>query len=76
MHQDKVINILRRYLGKNIEIHVQTTAAEIKGWDSITHMKILIAIEEEFGFTFSYKETVALKNVGDLIQLVQSKASA
>jgi acyl carrier protein len=49
------------------------TANDIDGWDSITHMKLIGAIEEKFQTDFSYKEVMSLKNIGDLIELVKSK---
>jgi acyl carrier protein len=70
---DKVKQILHRYLGQDAEITLSTTAADIKAWSSLTHTKILIALEEAFEFSFSNKEISQLKNVGDLIGLVCRK---
>jgi acyl carrier protein len=70
---DKIKQVLHRYLGQSAEITLSTTAADIKQWTSLTHTKILIALEEEFELSFSNKEISQLKNVGDLIGLVHRK---
>jgi acyl carrier protein len=50
-----------------------TTADQVDGWDSISHVRLLIAIEREFGFEFGSNEGTGLRNVGALVSLIQSK---
>lgn len=56
-----------------IEITEEMTADDIEEWDSLTHIQLVVAIEKEFGFKFTHTETISLKNVGELIALVNSK---
>ena len=49
------------------------TAAEVVGWDSLTHMLIITGIEEKFNIKFRLKELSKLKNMGTLISLIESK---
>lgn len=51
----------------------QTTAADIEEWDSLSHIRLVVAIERAFGIKFSNAEIEGLKNVGDLVALVQRK---
>jgi acyl carrier protein len=49
------------------------TAADIDGWDSLSHMIIISEVEEEFGIKFKLKELNKLDRLGSLIDLIQSK---
>jgi acyl carrier protein len=50
-----------------------TTAAEVPGWDSLTHVTILAAVETEYGIRFRGMEVIRLRNVGELQALVDRK---
>lgn len=49
------------------------TAANIPGWNSLTHVKFLIAVEEEFNIKFSLQEFSQFKNLSDLINSLMQK---
>jgi acyl carrier protein len=51
----------------------ETTANDIDAWDSLTHMNMVMAVEVRFGIRFALGELPALRNVGDLADLVQKK---
>lgn len=57
-----------------IIITEQTTANDIEQWDSLKHLTLISETEEEFGINFSLKELVAMRNVGDYIRIIVSKA--
>lgn len=48
----------------------QTLANEVPGWDSLSHVRVLAAVEKEFGVRFKTLEVLRLKNVGELQALV------
>jgi len=50
-----------------------TTAKEIKGWDSLSHMMIMAAVEKHFGVKFTFMEMVRMTNVGSLIDCIANK---
>jgi acyl carrier protein len=50
-----------------------TTAKEVEGWDSITHVLIVVAVEKRFRVKFTAREIQQLDNVGDLAALIRSK---
>ena len=52
-----------------------TTADDVPGWDSLTHIDLIVAIEKHFKIRFTTGEVTALKNVGDLMDLIASKSS-
>ena len=49
------------------------TAQDVEKWTSLTHLSMIDAVEREFNIKFKLKEILKLKNVGDLIQLVEAK---
>jgi acyl carrier protein len=49
-------------------------AADVDGWDSITNLQLIAAIEAEFKTKFTLPEIIGLKNVGNLLDLIASKA--
>lgn len=55
---------------EGIEIEDETTAADIDGWDSLTHIALLSAVEDEFGIRFDMRAVQSLKNVGDMADLI------
>lgn len=59
-----------------LEIFGSTTATDVPGWDSITHLELIVAVEKEFGIEITGFDVMNLKNVGDLINLVQRKISS
>lgn len=50
-----------------------TLANQVPGWDSLSHVGILMQIEKEFGIRFKMHEVLRLKNLGELQQLVDKK---
>ena len=50
-----------------------TTASDVPGWDSITHVLIVVAVEKKFRVKFTAGEIQNLKNVGDLAALIRRK---
>ena len=55
------------------EMRLDLTAADVDGWDSLSHMSIISEIETEFGVKFKLKELNKLQNMGSLVELVESK---
>ena len=51
----------------------QTTANDVDAWDSLSHMNMVMAVEVHFKIRFALGELPSLKNVGDLVDLIQKK---
>lgn len=58
----------------DITLTEETTAADVEGWDSLTHVQIIIAIEQEYGFQFSFADVSQLENAGDLVSAILAKS--
>ena len=54
----------------------ETTAAEVPGWDSLSHANVILAVEKTFGVRFSNVEVLKLKSIGDLQHLLDSKLAS
>lgn len=49
------------------------TAAEVEEWDSLTHIRLMVAVEQAFGLRFSTAEISSFKNVGELARCIEGK---
>ncbi len=58
----------------DLALTLETTADDIEEWDSLSHVRLVVAVERKFGFRFTNSEIESLKTVGDLVRLIQSKA--
>lgn len=59
----------------NIIITPTTTANDVYGWDSLSHVNLIVAVEANFGIRFNQKDLLKQRNVGDLITDIQRKLS-
>jgi acyl carrier protein len=48
-------------------ISATTVASDINGWDSISHIDIIVSVEQRFAIKFKIGELRRLKNVGELV---------
>jgi acyl carrier protein len=67
--------ILRQLDLDQLELDETMEANAVPGWDSLSHVSILAAVEKEFGIRFKMLETLRLKNIGDLQRLIDAKLS-
>ena len=54
-------------------ITVESDADSVEGWDSLAHIVLIFAIEQEFKIKFALGELEAMKDVGDMVELMQKK---
>lgn len=54
-----------------IELTDSTTAADIEDWDSLSHITLLSAVENELGVRFDMRAVQGLKSVGDMVDLIK-----
>lgn len=51
----------------------ETTSADIEGWDSLMHVTLMKRVEAAFGLRLTASEVTGLKDVGQLIDLVDAR---
>ena len=49
------------------------TARDVAEWDSLSHIRLIVAVEKEFGVKFALGELQSLQNVGEMIALIEKK---
>ena len=52
----------------------EMSAEDVEGWDSITHVRLLLTVEKAFKIKLSVSEIGKLQNVGDLVTLIKARA--
>ena len=73
---EKVNQVFRTiFKDDGILVTRDTTAKDIAGWDSITHLDIITGMEEAFQVEITGFEVMNLNNVGDLLDLIAQKMS-
>ncbi len=60
----------------DINITPDMTADDVDGWDSLSHVNLIVTIETRFSIRFTQKELLTFKNIGDLMASIESKLSA
>lgn len=53
-----------------IVVTPRTTAADIERWDSLSHVDMIMLVEEEFGIRVPTREVTRMKDVGDLVRVI------
>jgi len=54
-----------------IEVTPNLSAKDVAGWDSLTHVRLMLTVERAFNTKFSAQEIGSLENVGELIALIR-----
>jgi acyl carrier protein len=57
----------------DLAVSAATTAEDIAGWDSMTHITLIVAVEQEFGVYFKASEMDGMQDVGELARLIDAK---
>ena len=58
---------------ESIEVNDETTSDDIEDWDSLEHINLIAAVEQEFGVKFSMGQVVSMKNVGEMVDIILSQ---
>ncbi len=57
-------------------INRESNGHNVDGWDSLAHINLVSAIESEFKIRFALGELQELKNVGDMIDMMERKLAS
>lgn len=72
MKTDEILKKLT-YIAKNVfdneevVLNGKTTASDVEGWDSLSHIQFVVAIEKNFKIKFTSREIQSWKNIGDIV---------
>lgn len=71
---ERLTNVFRSVFDdENININDTTTADDIEEWDSLEHINLLVAVEQEFNIKFNMNEVTNMKNVGEMVDIISSR---
>ena len=51
------------------------TADDVDEWDSLSHVRMILTVEQSFGIKFAASEVTSMKNFGDLVRVIDQKIS-
>jgi acyl carrier protein len=57
----------------SITVTPELSATNLEGWDSLTHVRLILTVEKAFKIKFSTSEIGKLKNVGELVALIEAR---
>lgn len=73
---DTLNRIFQQVFGDDsLEIARETTANDVENWDSLTHMDLIVSIEGQLKIKFALGDLLRLKNVGELLDLINYELS-
>jgi acyl carrier protein len=71
---EKVNNIFIDVLDNDeVKLSDSTTADDVEGWDSLTHIQLVVAIEKHFRIRFTSREIQSWKNIGEMTDCIIAK---
>lgn len=73
---DKIKDIMETELGKNRnDVTLESDIIKDLGLDSLDIVTLIMAVEDEYGFTADDDEIAALKTVGDVVNYIEKHAN-
>ena len=72
--EQRLTSIFRTTFGDEaIVLRPEMTADDIAAWDSVSHIQLVFAVEDEFGIRLSMKDLEGLVDVGSLIETIERR---
>ena len=73
---DKIKDIMETELGKNRnDVTLECDIIKDLGLDSLDIVTLIMAVEDEYGFTADDDEIAALKTVGDVVSYIEKRTN-
>ena len=57
---------------ETLAISDTTTSSDIEEWDSLSNLVLICELELAFGIKFSMEELMDIKNVGELVDIIEN----
>lgn len=54
----------------------ESSPENIEAWDSTQHLNLVLALEEKFDIQLSPEEMEKMRNIGEVVKVVENKMSA
>ena len=73
---DRINEIFQIYFDdESLEVIAETTANDIEEWDSLAQIGLVLSMEKEFNLRFVPADIERLKNIGEMVALIETKSS-
>lgn len=74
---EKINSIFREVFDDETLVITQLTcAADIEDWDSLAQITLVTSVEDLFGIQFLLEDVTAMKNVGDMMDVIERELAA
>jgi acyl carrier protein len=71
---DRVRQIASDVLQVSLDrVTAQSSPQDFENWDSVQHLNLVLALEQEFGLQFEPEEMDQMKTLGHITELLKSK---
>ncbi|HSA56546.1 MAG TPA: acyl carrier protein [Gemmatimonadaceae bacterium] len=71
---DGVVTVMRETFDDDrLEVSRETTADDVDGWDSLSNVELIVALESRFGVRFHTGEIARMRNVGELVDAIAKR---
>jgi acyl carrier protein len=72
--KERVFQTVSRVFGVPLdEVSEQSSPETIASWDSLKHMNLIVALEEEFGVSFTDEEIMSLLSVDLILGMLSAR---
>ena len=69
-----ITQIVRDVVGdQTVQLRRETQAKDVKNWDSLNHLEIIIGVENHFRIKMNFAELEKITNVGQMCDCVARK---
>jgi len=58
---------------EEVSVQFESTAADVEGWDSLRHITLIEAVEDEFDMRFQMNEVTGMKDVGEMVDIIAKR---
>lgn len=75
--EERVLKIVSQVMNISVEqLNEDSSPDTVENWDSLQHMNLILALEEEFNITFSDEEIVEMLSVKIIVETLKKKSLA
>ena len=77
MSKEEILNrlqtIFQNVFDEDVSINEETKPSDIDGWDSLTQIVLLSAIQNNFDIDISMDEAITIDGVASIIKIIEAK---
>jgi len=76
MIRERVFKIISQLMNVPLEeVNEDSSPENLERWDSLHHMNLILALEEEFKIRFTDEEIVQMENASIILEALQNKCA-